>query len=251
MKKTYIAIAAAVCAAGALTMPCHAAGKPIVEIGTVSITMEELAAEDYQIVVPVTITGSGGWKEIAHVANYDVEEMTIVECVSGVAIWDALAEGIQAYYVPVENNEAGIMCGAGSVMPNTSSAEPEYAGDGVLVNMTFKINENAEDGDVYRITTADESNGLPMSITTKEDGKITPEFLGGAVIIGDDAYAQEVIEEMKQEGEDTDRKEKSDAFGKKVSAFFAGAEGKLTIAGVVIVLIGAAACVVTKFRKKK
>ena len=186
-KKSMAALsAAAVVAASAavFAFPADAATGTLT-VGTVTVSLDDLAASNYEVVVPIEVSGTNGWNELGYGISYNVAEITATKAASGTdLVMAAVLEGCQLLNVPAINNDLGIIWAGATTLGVGSTVY--YSPDGVILNVTFKVNENAAAGDRYDITALVENNGTAQMITTA-GGTDVCSLVSGAIIIEGEA----------------------------------------------------------------
>ena len=181
MKSTFKKALAAVSAAAVVAtsaavftaVPAQAVNTP--SIGQVTVTMDELQSSNYLVTVPVSIYGNtDGWDSIAFGLQWSTDELTYSKCVSGGSIANAMfTDGIQVSGSGFQLNPAGI--GGWITYATTPTGDgPTYVtGDEPVINITFKVTENAQPGDIYYI------DGLERSY----DGAYVPKVTHGSEVV--------------------------------------------------------------------
>ena len=159
MKSTFKKALAAVSAAAVVAtsaavftaVPADAIGG--LAVAGVTVTMDELQANNYLVTVPVTInSNTDGWDALAFGLSWNTSEITYSSNSRGGLLGDAYINqnieisGSGLQLTPEEN-------GAWIAYASTPSATgPSYVvGDGTIINVIFKVNENAQPGDIYSI----------------------------------------------------------------------------------------------------
>ena len=156
MKSTFKKALAAVSAAAVVAtsaavftaIPADAIGS--LAIAGVTVTMDELQANNYLVTVPVTINGNtDGWDALAFGVSWNTSEITYSSNSRGGLLGDAYINQ------NIEISGSGLQlspdnAGAWIAYASTPSASgPSYVvGDGAIINITFKVNENAQPGDM-------------------------------------------------------------------------------------------------------
>ena len=159
MKSTFKKALAAVSAAAVVAtsaavftaIPADAIGS--LAIAGVTVTMDELQANNYLVTVPVTINGNtDGWDALAFGVSWNTSEITYSSNSRGGLLGDAYINQ------NIEISGSGLQlspdnAGAWIAYASTPSASgPSYVvGDGAIINIIFKVNENAQPGDIYYI----------------------------------------------------------------------------------------------------
>ena len=180
MKSTFKKALAAVSAAAVVAtsaavftaVPAQAVNTP--SIGQVTVTLDELQANNYLVTVPVYIAGNtDGWDSIAFGVQWSTDELTYSKGVAGASVLGAMGEGIQVSGSGFQLNPAGI--GGWITYATTPTGDgPTYVtGDGSVLNLTFKVTENAQPGDIYYI------DGLERSY----DGAYVPKVTHGSEVV--------------------------------------------------------------------
>ena len=180
MKSTFKKALAAVSAAAVVAtsaavftaVPAQAVNTP--SIGQVTVTLDELQANNYLVTVPVYIAGNtDGWDSIAFGVQWNTDELTYSKGVAGASVLGAMGEGIQVSGSGFQLNPAGI--GGWITYATTPTGDgPTYVtGDGSVLNLTFKVTENAQPGDIYYI------DGLERSY----DGAYVPKVTHGSEVV--------------------------------------------------------------------
>lgn len=159
MKSTFKKALAAVSAAAVVAtsaavftaVPADAIGG--LAIAGVTVTMDELKANNYLVTVPVTINGnSDGWDALAFGMSWNTSEITYSSNTRGGLLGDAyINQNIEISGSGLQLTPDG--AGAWIAYASTPSATgPSYVvGDGTIINVIFKVNENAQPGDIYSI----------------------------------------------------------------------------------------------------
>lgn len=180
MKSTFKKALAAVSAAAVVAtsaavftaVPAQAVNTP--SIGQVTVTLDELQSSNYLVTVPVYIAGNtDGWDSIAFGVQWNTDELTYSKGVAGASVLGAMGEGIQVSGSGFQLNPAGI--GGWITYATTPTGDgPTYVtGDGSVLNLTFKVTENAQPGDIYYI------DGLERSY----DGAYVPKVTHGSEVV--------------------------------------------------------------------
>lgn len=159
MKSTFKKALAAVSAAAVVAtsaavftaIPADAIGS--LAIAGVTVTMDELQANNYLVTVPVTINGnSDGWDALAFGISWNTSEITYSSNSRGGLLGDAYINQnieISGSGLQLSPDNAG---GWIAYASTPSASGPSYVvGDGAIINVTFKVNENAQPGDIYYI----------------------------------------------------------------------------------------------------
>lgn len=159
MKSTFKKALAAVSAAAVVAtsaavftaVPADAIGG--LAIAGVTVTMDELKANNYLVTVPITINGnSDGWDALAFGMSWNTSEITYSSNTRGGLLGDAyINQNIEISGSGLQLTPDG--AGAWIAYASTPSATgPSYVvGDGTIINVIFKVNENAQPGDIYSI----------------------------------------------------------------------------------------------------
>lgn len=159
MKSTFKKALAAVSAAAVVAtsaavftaVPADAIGG--LAVAGVTVTMDELKANNYLVTVPVTINGnSDGWDALAFGMSWNTSEITYSSNTRGGLLGDAyINQNIEISGSGLQLTPDG--AGAWIAYASTPSATgPSYVvGDGTIINVIFKVNENAQPGDIYSI----------------------------------------------------------------------------------------------------
>lgn len=159
MKSTFKKALAAVSAAAVVAtsaavftaVPADAIGG--LAIAGVTVTMDELQANNYLVTVPVTInSNTDGWDALAFGMSWNTSEITYSSNTRGGLLGDAyINQNIEISGSGLQLTPDG--AGAWIAYASTPSATgPSYVvGDGTIINVIFKVNENAQPGDIYYI----------------------------------------------------------------------------------------------------
>lgn len=179
MKSTFKKALAAVSAAAVVAtsaavftaVPAEAVNMP--SIGQVTVTLDELKANNYQVVVPISVYGGDGWDSLGFGLEWSVDELTCVKSASGQGIFDAMAEGVQVNGSGFQLNPTGIGGWVGyATTPNGN--DPAYVtSENPFLNITFKVTEDAQPGDIFYI------NGRETSF----DGAYTSSITHGTEVV--------------------------------------------------------------------
>ncbi|MBO5226490.1 MAG: hypothetical protein J6B17_00210 [Ruminococcus sp.] len=182
-KKSMAALsAAAVVAASAavFAVPANAAGGTLT-VGTVTLTLEELQAANYEVKIPVDVAGSGGWYSLGYGVSFNVAEVTISRVINGAAVQSAQNDyGYDVARGTGINNDLGILWLGYAVTPSGSTIN--YVQDGGVSTIVFKVNANAKAGDVYDLTALVNNGDTYQEINTA-DGKSASSLVSGQIII--------------------------------------------------------------------
>ena len=191
-KKSMAALsAAAVVAASAavFAVPADAAAGTITT-GTVTVTLDELAASDYIVRVPITLSGADPFYSVGFGVKYDMaltfKAGTKGDIFGGVPLnadGSVLNEfgSLEVAVGAANNADLGLYWVGAAISP--IGADTAHApGDGTLWTLVFEVPADAQAGDRYDITTLLESNGTPVEINNGT-GKETPAVVDGAIII--------------------------------------------------------------------
>ena len=173
MKSTFKKALAAVSAAAVVAtsaavftaVPAEAVNMP--SIGQVTVTLDELKANNYQVVVPISVYGGDGWNSLGFGLEWSADELTCVKSASGQGIFDAMAEGVQVNGSGFQLNPTGIGGWVGyATTPNGN--EPTYVtSENPFLNITFKVTEDAQPGDIFYINGRETSfDGAYTSLIT-------------------------------------------------------------------------------------
>lgn len=179
MKSTFKKALAAVSAAAVVAtsaavftaVPAEAVNMP--SIGQVTVTLDELKANNYQVVVPISVYGGDGWNSLGFGLEWSADELTCVKSASGQGIFDAMAEGVQVNGSGFQLNSTGIGGWVGyATTPNGN--DPTYVtSENPFLNITFKVTEDAQPGDIFYI------NGRETSF----DGAYTSSITHGTEVV--------------------------------------------------------------------
>ena len=137
------------------------------EINKVEVTLDELQANDYEVTVPVTINNNDdGWDALAFGLSWNTNEVTYSSNIRGNLLDDAYANQnikIDSSGLQIAPSLGGAWVAYASEMSNNS---PNYVvGDGAIINITFKVNANAQLGDIYYIDSVSKSfDGMSVPI---------------------------------------------------------------------------------------
>lgn len=121
-------------------------------IGKVEVTMDELQENNYQITVPVDISNNNnGWDALAFGMAWDTNEITYSSNSIGSLLLEAFGNNIEISGSGFQISQDD-MKGWVTYVSIPSSDGPNYVkGDGSILNVTFKVNENAQPNDIYYI----------------------------------------------------------------------------------------------------
>ncbi len=159
------------------------AEQPFLQVGTVHLSLEELQAADHQVTVPVNVT-SGGWYKLGYGLKFDPAEITYVKTADGDAVHKAKYEdGVNVVSGSYSGNDIGAFYIGYALAPGTDAY---YIEDGIVSEITFTVNPDAQPGDVYDIAVLPEYEGNTIEIGT-DTGTHTPLYAGGKIIIEGEA----------------------------------------------------------------
>lgn len=164
MKSTFKKALAAVSAAAVVAtsaavftaVPAQALNTP--SVGQVVLTLEELQNQNYLVTVPVYISGNtDGWDSIAFGLEWNVDELTYSKSAAGASVLGAMGEGIAVNTSGFQVNPQGIGGWVTYATTPTGDGPTFVTGDGAVINITFKVTENAQPGDIYNIIGREDS----------------------------------------------------------------------------------------------
>ena len=164
MKSTFKKALAAVSAAAVVAtsaavftaVPAQALNTP--SVGQVVLTLEELQNQNYLVTVPVYISGNtDGWDSIAFGLEWNVDELTYSKSAAGASVLGAMGEGIAVNTSGFQVNPQGIGGWVTYATTPTGDGPTFVTGDGAVINITFKVTENAQPGDIYNIMGREDS----------------------------------------------------------------------------------------------
>lgn len=164
MKSTFKKALAAVSAAAVVAtsaavftaVPAQALNTP--SVGQVVLTLEELQNQNYLVTVPVYISGNtDGWDSIAFGLEWNADELTYSKSAAGASVLGAMGEGIAVNTSGFQVNPQGIGGWVTYATTPTGDGPTFVTGDGAVINITFKVTENAQPGDIYNIMGREDS----------------------------------------------------------------------------------------------
>ncbi|MCI7494666.1 MAG: hypothetical protein MSA74_04560 [Ruminococcus sp.] len=164
MKSTFKKALAAVSAAAVVAtsaavftaVPAQALNTP--SVGQVVLTLEELQNQKYLVTVPVYISGNtDGWDSIAFGLEWNADELTYSKSAAGASVLGAMGEGIAVNTSGFQANPQGIGGWVTYATTPTGDGPTFVTGDGAVINITFKVTENAQPGDIYNIMGREDS----------------------------------------------------------------------------------------------
>lgn len=164
MKSTFKKALAAVSAAAVVAtsaavftaVPAQALNTP--SVGQVVLTLEELQNQNYLVTVPVYISGNtDGWDSIAFGLEWNADELTYSKSAAGASVLGAMGEGIAVNTSGFQANPQGIGGWVTYATTPTGDGPTFVTGDGAVINITFKVTENAQPGDIYNIMGREDS----------------------------------------------------------------------------------------------
>lgn len=164
MKSTFKKALAAVSAAAVVAtsaavftaVPAQALNTP--SVGQVVLTLEELQNQNYLVTVPVYISGNtDGWDSIAFGLEWNADELTYSKSAAGASVLGAMGEGIAVNTSGFQANPQGIGGWVAYATTPTGDGPTFVTGDGAVINITFKVTENAQPGDIYNIMGREDS----------------------------------------------------------------------------------------------
>ena len=176
MKSTFKKALAAVSAAAVVAtsaavftaVPAQALNTP--SVGQVTVTMDELQSSNYLVTVPVYIAGNtDGWDSLAFGLQWNADELTYSKGVAGASVLGAMGEGVAVNTSGFQVHPQGIGGWVTYATTPTGDGPTYVTGDGAIINITFKVTENAQPGDIYYI------DGLERSY----DGAYVPKITHG------------------------------------------------------------------------
>ena len=120
------------------------------EIGKVEVTLDELQANDYKVTVPITMKNNNdGWDSLAFGLSWNTSKITYSSCDYGSLFFDAFENNIHISSSGLQISPDGSFAWTAYVTDPSSSGPSYVVGDGTVINVTFKINANAQSGDTY------------------------------------------------------------------------------------------------------
>ena len=154
-----------------------------ISIDTVKLTLDELIAADYKVKVPIRISGTGGWYELAYGASWNPDELEGYSTSDGTVIYQALMDDITVVNAPVIHNDMDLFW-AGAVAIAEADGTKNYVEDGILLNITFTVNPSAAAGDEYTITALDTApDGTRAEVSTADGNLMYYNVSSGAILI--------------------------------------------------------------------
>ena len=156
-------------------------------IGKVEVTMDELQENNYQITVPVDISNNNnGWDALAFGMAWDTNEITYSSNSIGSLLLEAFGNNIEISGSGFQISQDD-MKGWTIYVSIPSSDGPTYVkGDGSILNVTFKVNENAQPNDIYYIDGLEKDWEYGYLSTVQHDSDVNnqPASQGYIKIIG-------------------------------------------------------------------
>lgn len=154
-------------------------------IGKVEVTMDELQENNYQITVPVDISNNNnGWDALLFGISWNTDEIDFCKSNTGNLILSAMNDGISIVTSGFQIHD--IAEGWVAYASTPSFDGPTYVkGDGSILNITFKVNENAQPNDIYYIDGLEKDwNGYLSKVQHGSDVNNQPASQGYIKIIG-------------------------------------------------------------------
>lgn len=176
--------AAAIAFAASATLLCGCSSDtekptdgPVLQAGTVEISLTELQKNDYAVTVPISITGHSGFtgvhfgvlfdSRIKPTSGYKTGVLTEIDILSA----DALNEEKCFYWTSIISN------------PDTVTGQtPVCEQEGEFWNITFQLPENAASGDIFSIKIPVDGIGNE-GVSIVQEETVTPQTIEGAIQI--------------------------------------------------------------------
>ncbi len=163
MKSTFkkalaaVSAAAVVATSAAVFTAVPAQALNAASVGQVTVTLEELQANNYQVTVPVSVYGGDGWDSLAFGLEWSTDELTFVSNAAGQGIIDAMLTGVSVTDSGFQLNPAGIGGWIAYTTVPKGNEKTFVTSENPVINITFQVTESAQPGDIYYI------NGLETS----------------------------------------------------------------------------------------
>lgn len=184
-RKITAALMAAMLFAGAIPAATADADEKtgVLKAETVAVTLDQLEAQDYQVPVKLFIEENPGFAFMSFGFSYD-ERLTVENYMeSGV-----LLETENGVIKGVGDNPdlhlvwAGIMVNA-----DAATSEPVYCrDDGEYFLVTFKVPEDAKEGDVFEIEMLAKTETAVQELSAENNTAYNCGLVNGAIVIGDE-----------------------------------------------------------------
>lgn len=163
MKSTFkkalaaVSAAAVVATSAAVFTAVPAQALNAASIGQVTVTLDQLKADNYQVTVPVSVYGGDGWDSLAFGLEWSTDELTFASNAAGQGIIDAMLTGVSVTDSGFQLNPAGIGGWIAYTTVPKGNEKTFVTSENPIINITFKVTESAQPGDIYYI------NGLETS----------------------------------------------------------------------------------------
>lgn len=163
MKSTFkkalaaVSAAAVVATSAAVFTAVPAQALSAASVGQVTVTLDQLKADNYQVTVPVSVYGGDGWDSLAFGLEWSTDELTFASSAAGQGIIDAMLTGVSVTDSGFQLNPAGIGGWIAYTTVPKGNEKTFVTSENPIINITFKVTENAQPGDIYYI------NGLETS----------------------------------------------------------------------------------------
>lgn len=163
MKSTFkkalaaVSAAAVVATSAAVFTAVPAQALNAASVGQVTVTLEQLKADNYQVTVPVSVYGGDGWDSLAFGLEWSTDELTFVSNAAGQGIIDAMLTGVSVTDSGFQLNPAGIGGWIAYTTVPKGNEKTFVTSENPVINITFQVTESAQPGDIYYI------NGLETS----------------------------------------------------------------------------------------
>lgn len=163
MKSTFkkalaaVSAAAVVATSAAVFTAVPAQALSAASVGQVTVTLDQLKADNYQVTVPVSVYGGDGWDSLAFGLEWSTDELTFASSAAGQGIIDAMLTGVSVTDSGFQLNPAGIGGWIAYTTVPKGNEKTFVTSENPIINITFQVTESAQPGDIYYI------NGLETS----------------------------------------------------------------------------------------
>lgn len=163
MKSTFkkalaaVSAAAVVATSAAVFTAVPAQALNAASVGQVTVTLDQLKADNYQVTVPVSVYGGDGWDSLAFGLEWSTDELTFASNAAGQGIIDAMLTGVSVTDSGFQLNPAGIGGWIAYTTVPKGNEKTFVTSENPIINITFQVTESAQPGDIYYI------NGLETS----------------------------------------------------------------------------------------
>ncbi len=148
--------------------------------GEVEVSLLDLAENNYSVKIPISLSDTGGWRNIIYGFAYDKSQLTPeAEELDSELLAAVDSMGGKLVRNPAVNHELGVFWDVIELI----DVEDIYCPDGVIAYITVTVSPDVQPGDVCELKLLSENTTGDLQIIRGEKGKGSCELLSGRIII--------------------------------------------------------------------